>query len=561
MFLHSGEGSLRYAIVFGGLVPKSGNPSPATLALHLAAVTSPRAVTAAAAAAAARSDSPEARGSTPVAAVPAGAAVGATVSKEEGPRRRRASKEGGPEGGRGPSPQPSGRAASEEDDSAGRSWQALSFAPGEAPAARCAHAAVAWGPHRMLVHGGEGETPLGGRPPLLADVHALLVSRGAAPDGRGARWRWAALHCGGTPPSPRRHHALAAVDERVAFLYGGELESGRASAELFVLVDLDHDLDLEADLPKGGKPANDEYDMNDEQREMMRGLEEARLAKEEVERQGRAAEARTRQSNTPPRLVWSCLSTAGGAPPPLRRHSLLPAGPASLVLLGGAAAHGGVGRYNCGVYLFDTQAFTWSRLPFCDGVPPSVWSATTTGAEPPGAPREHHAAAAVPLQSHGALVSVVHGGEGPVEGGGQLLPRSGAHPGCLSVLSGRWLDTTPPAVAAAGASSPRAAAEYEPPRLTLTLTLTLTLSLTLTLTLTLTLGTSLLGCRAPSRAHMCQRVRPAVTSDGWAQSGPPRRRPMARRGARSRATRWAATSCGSSNARAPLLGLWFKVRV
>ena len=295
-------------------------------------------------------------------------------------------------------------------------------------------------------------------------MHALLVSRGAAPDGRGARWRWAALHCGGTPPSPRRHHALAAVDERVAFLYGGELESGRASAELFVLVDLDHDLDLEADLPKGGKPANDEYDMNDEQREMMRGLEEARLAKEEVERQGRAVEARTRQSNTPPRLVWSCLSTAGGAPPPLRRHSLLPAGPASLVLLGGAAAHGGVGRYNCGVYLFDTQAFTWSRLPFCDGVPPSVWSATTTGAEPPGAPREHHAAAAVPLQSHGALVSVVHGGEGPVEGGGQLLPRSGAHPGCLSVLSGRWLDTTPPAVAAAGASSPRAAAEYEPPR-------------------------------------------------------------------------------------------------
>ena len=30
------------------------------------------------------------------------------------------------------------------------------------------------------------------------------------------------------------------------------------------------------------------------------------------------------------------------------------------MLFGGAAAQGGVGRYNCGVYLFDTQAFTWS---------------------------------------------------------------------------------------------------------------------------------------------------------------------------------------------------------
>ena len=120
-----------------------------------------------------------------------------------------------------------------------------------------------------------------------------------------------------------------------------------------------------------------------------------------------------------------------------------------------------------------TQAFTWSRLPFCDGVPPSVWSAAAGAeqdrrryAEQPGAPREHHAAAAVPLQSHGALVSVVHGGEGPVEGGGQLLPRS-AHPGCLSVLSGRWLDSTA-AGAAAGApppasgASPRAAPAPRP---------------------------------------------------------------------------------------------------
>ena len=48
MLLHSGEGSLRYAVVFGGPVPKTGSPSPATLALHLSAVTSPRAVTAAA---------------------------------------------------------------------------------------------------------------------------------------------------------------------------------------------------------------------------------------------------------------------------------------------------------------------------------------------------------------------------------------------------------------------------------------------------------------------------------------------------------------------------------
>ena len=78
----------------------------------------------------------------------------------------------------------------------------------------------------MLIHGGEGACPVGGRPPLLDDVHVLLVSRGAALDGRGARWRWAALHCGGTPPAPRRHHALAAVDERMLYLYGGELGEG-----------------------------------------------------------------------------------------------------------------------------------------------------------------------------------------------------------------------------------------------------------------------------------------------------------------------------------------------
>merc|ERR1740139_1629415 len=91
------------------------------------------------------------------------------------------------------------RGVAEDDDSTARSWQALSFALGEAPEARCAHAAVAWGPHRMLVHGGEGECG------LLADVHVLLISRGAAPDGRCARWRWPSLHCGGTPPAPRRH--------------------------------------------------------------------------------------------------------------------------------------------------------------------------------------------------------------------------------------------------------------------------------------------------------------------------------------------------------------------
>ena len=163
-----GEGCLRYAIVFGGLVPKTGSPSPATLALHLTPATSARAVAAAAAAAAARGDAPDARGSTPVAAVPAAAAV--TAKEEAAPRRRRASKEGGrtsPIGGRtSPIEGEVPRGASDEDDSAARSWKTLSFAPGEAPAARCAHAAVAWGPHRMLVHGGEGETPLGGRPPL-----------------------------------------------------------------------------------------------------------------------------------------------------------------------------------------------------------------------------------------------------------------------------------------------------------------------------------------------------------------------------------------------------------
>ena len=79
----------------------------------------------------------------------------------------------------------------------------------------------------------------------------------------------------------------------------------------------------------------------------------------------------------------------------------------------------------------------------------------------------------MPLQSHGALVTIVHGGEGPVEGGGQLLPRPGTHPGCLSVLSGRWLDT-PPAGDAAAAPPPRLDPLRSPraPNPTLTLTLT-----------------------------------------------------------------------------------------
>ena len=134
---------------------------------------------------------------------------------------------------------------------------------------------------------------------------------------------------------------------------------------MFVLVDLDHELDLDRDLPTGVQAANDDYDLSEEQREMLRVVEEARLAEEEAEQERRAAESRARQRNTPPRLVWSPLSTAGCSPPPLRRHSLLPAGPASLALLGGAAAHGGIGRYNCGVFLFDTQALSWSPATLC----------------------------------------------------------------------------------------------------------------------------------------------------------------------------------------------------
>ena len=159
-----GEGSLRYAIVFGGLVPKTGSPSAATLALHLTAVTSARAVAAAAAAAAAAA--------TAAAGAAAPGAAAAVPVRAPSPSVPAAAAAAG---------------AADQDGPAARSWQALSFSPGEAPAARCAHAAVAWGPHRMLVHGGEGACPVGGRPPLLADVHALLVSRGAASDGRGAR--------------------------------------------------------------------------------------------------------------------------------------------------------------------------------------------------------------------------------------------------------------------------------------------------------------------------------------------------------------------------------------
>ena len=89
------------------------------------------------------------------------------------------------------------------------------------PAGRYAHASCTWGLHRILVHGGHGGQ-VGRHPRLLGDTAVLVCSRKSG-NLEACEWSWASVDIVGQAPSPRRFHAMASVDVRMAFVYGGEL--------------------------------------------------------------------------------------------------------------------------------------------------------------------------------------------------------------------------------------------------------------------------------------------------------------------------------------------------
>jgi hypothetical protein len=284
---------------------------------------------------------------------------------------------------------------------------------------RYAHASCVWNCHRMLIHGGMGGSP-GHAPKLLSDTHVLLCVRRGGSVGA-CKWQWAEIEIvGEVQPEPRRFHALAALDARMAFMYGGEVQAEAPPPDSEVESnDGSDDWSQDDQASQGESRCSRPTVVISSQMFALVDLRAEMRHYQPVESRQDPSTSGVR-SKQRPRLTWSELSTVGNRPPALCHHSLLAAGEHMLVLTGGRGDQESlVKRYSFATYLFHVETFSWTMLRG-SGQALNPWlpkiALSSSAADPiysfgvGAAPREQVSATALPLTAQSSHCVVIFGG-------------------------------------------------------------------------------------------------------------------------------------------------------